>query len=82
MRTMTDSEKSDTDIRQSMFQALANGYLGSLKEDLAKTDEASFRRRMMFLELLTVNFQEVLQHEASVRRRLPRPAAERAGVER
>jgi hypothetical protein len=58
MRTMTDREKSDTDIRQSMFQALVSGYLGSLKEDLAKTDEASFRRRMMFLELLTVNFQE------------------------
>jgi len=58
LRTMTEREKSDTEIRQSMFQALVNGYLGSLKEDLAKTDEASFRRRMMFLELLTVNFQE------------------------
>src|SRR6476619_2271349 len=58
LRTMTERERSDTEIRQSMFQALVNGYLGSLKEDLAKTDEGSFRRRMMFLELLTVNFQE------------------------
>ena len=58
MRTMTEREQSDTDIRQSMFQALVNGYLGSVKEDLARTDEASFKRRMMFLELLTVNFQE------------------------
>ncbi len=58
LRTMTERERSDTEIRQSMFQALVSGYLGSLKEDLAKTDEASFRRRMMFLELLTVNFQE------------------------
>src|SRR5688572_4039302 len=58
MRTMTEREQSDTDIRQSMFQALVDGYLGSLKEDLARTDEASFRRRMMFLELLTLNFQE------------------------
>jgi len=58
LSTMTERERADTEIRQSMFQALVNGYLGSLKEDLAKTDEASFRRRMMFLELLTVNFQE------------------------
>ena len=58
LRTMTERERADTEIRQSMFQALVSGYLGSLKEDLAKTDEASFRRRMMFLELLTVNFQE------------------------
>jgi len=58
LRTMTEREKSDTDIRQSMFQSLLTGYLGSLKEDFVKADEESLRRRIMFLELLTVNFQE------------------------
>lgn len=58
VRTMTEREKADTDIRQSMFQTLLTGYLGSLKEDFVKADEDSFRRRIMFLELLTLNFQE------------------------
>jgi hypothetical protein len=58
VRTMTEREKSDTDIRQSMFQSLLTGYLGSLKDDFVKADEESLRRRIMFLELLTVNFQE------------------------
>lgn len=58
VRTMTEREKSDTDIRQSMFQNLLTGYLGAVKEDFVKADEESFRRRIMFLELLTVNFQE------------------------
>jgi hypothetical protein len=58
VRTMTEREKSDTDIRQSMFQSLLTGYLGALKEDFTKADEESFRRRIMFLELLTLNFQE------------------------
>ncbi|WDT77501.1 MAG: hypothetical protein MPW16_09850 [Candidatus Manganitrophus sp.] len=58
VRTMTEREKADTDIRQSMFKTLMDGYLGSLKEDFVKADEDSFRRRIMFLELLTVNFQE------------------------
>ena len=58
VRTMTEREKSDTDIRQSMFQTLLTGYLGAIKEDFVKADEDSFRRRIMFLELLTINFQE------------------------
>jgi hypothetical protein len=58
VRTMTEREKSDTDIRQSMFQTLLNSYLGAIKEDFVKADEDSFRRRIMFLELLTINFQE------------------------
>ena len=58
IRTMTEREKSDTDIRQSMFQTLLTGYLGAIKEDFVKADEDSFRRRIMFLELLTINFQE------------------------
>jgi len=58
VQTMTEREKSDTDIRQSMFQSLLTGYLGAVKEDFVKADEDSFRRRITFLELLTVNFQE------------------------
>ena len=58
VKTMTEREKSDTDIRQSMFQCLLTGYLGAVKEDFTKADEESFRRRIMFLELLTINFQE------------------------
>ena len=58
VRTMSEREKSDTDIRQSMFQSLLTGYLGSVKEDFVKADEDSFRRRIVFLELLTINFQE------------------------
>jgi hypothetical protein len=58
IKTMTEREKSDTDIRQSMFQSLLTGYLGAVKEDFVKADEDSFRRRIMFLELLTINFQE------------------------
>lgn len=58
VRTMTEREKSDTDIRQAMFQTLLSGYLGAIKEDFVKADEDSFRRRIMFLELLTINFQE------------------------
>jgi hypothetical protein len=58
VKTMTEREKSDTDIRQSMFQTLLSGYLGAIKEDFVKADEDSFRRRIMFLELLTINFQE------------------------
>lgn len=58
VKTMTERERSDTDIRQSMFQTLLTGYLGAIKEDFVKADEDSFRRRIMFLELLTINFQE------------------------
>ena len=58
VKTMTEREKSDTDIRQSMFQGLLTGYLGAVKDDFTKADEGSFRRRIMFLELFTLNFQE------------------------
>ncbi|MFY9268374.1 MAG: hypothetical protein WAO55_01355 [Candidatus Manganitrophaceae bacterium] len=58
IKTMSEREKSDTDIRQSMFKSLVDGYFGSLKTDFTSQDEESFRRRIMFLELLTVNFQE------------------------
>ncbi len=58
VRTMTEREKADTDIRQSMFKTLLDGYLSAVKEDFVKADEDSFRRRIMFLELLTINFQE------------------------
>jgi hypothetical protein len=58
VRTMTEREKADTDIRQSMFRTLMEGYLGAVKEDFVKENEESFRRRIMFLELLTINFQE------------------------
>src|SRR3569832_205426 len=51
VRTMTEREKSDTDIRQAMFQTLLTVYLGAIKEDFVKADEESFRRRIMFLEL-------------------------------
>jgi hypothetical protein len=58
VKTMTEREKSDSDIRQSMFQSLMTGYLGAVKDDFVKENEESFRRRIMFLELLTLNFQE------------------------
>ncbi len=58
IKTMTEREKADTDIRQSMFHSLLTGYLGAVKDDFIKENEQSFRRRIMFLELLTVNFQE------------------------
>jgi hypothetical protein len=55
---MTEREKSDVQIRESMFKALLDGYLQTLKEDVKKEDLESFRKRMVFLELLAVNFQE------------------------
>ncbi len=58
VQMMTDREKSDTGIRESMFKALLEGYLQTLKEDVKKEDLESFRKRIVFLDLLTVNFQE------------------------
>jgi len=60
LRTMTERESADTNIRQSMFNSLLTGYLGAVKDDFVKENELSFRRRIKFLELLTVNFQEFL----------------------
>jgi hypothetical protein len=58
VQMMTEREKSDTSIRENMFKALLDGYLQTLKEDVKKEDLESFRKRIVFLDLLTVNFQE------------------------
>jgi hypothetical protein len=41
-----------------MFKTLMDGYLQTLKDDVKNKDLESFRRRIVFLELLTFNFQE------------------------
>ncbi len=58
VQMMTEREKADTSIRENMFKALLGGYLETVKEDVKKEDLESFRKRVVFLELLTVNFQE------------------------
>jgi hypothetical protein len=58
VKMMTEREKSDTDIRQSIFQGLLAGFLDSMKEEFSKIDNESFRRRIIFLELIALNFQE------------------------
>jgi hypothetical protein len=58
VQMMTEREKSDTSIRENMFKSLLGGYLETLKEDVKKEDLESFRKRIVFLELLSVNFQE------------------------
>lgn len=58
VQMMTEREKSDTSIRENMFKVLLDGYLQTLKEDVKKEDLESFRKRIVFLELLAVNFQE------------------------
>lgn len=58
VQMMTEREKSDTSIRENMFKTLMNGYLQTLVEDARKEDLESFRNRIVFLELLAVNFQE------------------------
>jgi hypothetical protein len=58
VKMMTEREKSDTDIRQSIFQGLLAGFLDSMKEEFSKIDNEAFRRRIMFLELIALNFQE------------------------
>lgn len=60
IQMMTEREKSDTSIRENMFKALLDGYLQTLKEDVKKEDLESFRKRIVFLELLAVNFQEFI----------------------
>jgi len=60
VQMMTEREKSDTSIRENMFKALLDGYLQTLKEDVKKEDLESFRKRIVFLELLAVNFQEFI----------------------
>src|SRR5215470_1575839 len=58
MQVMTEREKSDTDTRAKMFERLIVNYLGEFKEYANKEDEQSFRKQIMILELLAVNFQE------------------------
>jgi len=61
MQVMSEREKADTAIRQEMFKTLLTNYLGRFedKKDVAESEE-SFRKRIMFLNLLTLNFQEYL----------------------
>jgi len=58
VQMMAEREKSDTSVRENMFKVLMDGYLQALKEDPKKEDLESFRKRIVFLELLAVNFQE------------------------
>jgi len=59
MQVMSEREKADTAIRQEMFKTLLADYLGRF-ENNATENEESFRKRIMFLDLLTLNFQEYL----------------------
>ena len=58
MQIMTEREKSDTDIRAKMFERLLVNYLGEFKSYANRDDEESFRKQIMILDLLSVNFQE------------------------
>lgn len=59
MQIMTEREKSDTSIRERMFDTLLTKYLGAFTDDELDS-EISFRKRIMFLDLLSLNFQEYL----------------------
>ena len=58
MQIMTEREKSDTDIRAKMFERLIVNYLGEFKQFANRDDEPSFRKQVMILDLLALNFQE------------------------
>ena len=58
MQIMTEREKSDTDTRAKMFERLMVNYLGEFKQFANRDDEASFRKQVMILDLLALNFQE------------------------
>ncbi len=61
MQVMSEREKADTAIRQEMFKTLLADYLGRFTEEAHGTEsEESFRKRIMFLDLLNLNFQEYL----------------------
>jgi len=61
MQVMSEREKADTAIRQEMFKTLLADYLGRFEsKNNATENEESFRKRIMFLDLLTLNFQEYL----------------------
>jgi hypothetical protein len=59
MQVMSEREKADTAIRQEMFKTLLADYLGRFQDNAAENED-SFRKRIMFLDLLTLNFQEYL----------------------
>lgn len=59
MQIMSEREKADTDIRRAMFTTLLEKYLGEFKDE-AEYDENVVRKRIMFLDLLNLNFQEYL----------------------
>lgn len=59
MQIMTEREKSDTTIREKMFDSLLTKYLGAFPDD-EPDSEKTFRKRIMFLDLLSLNFQEYL----------------------
>lgn len=58
MQVMTEREKADTGIREQMFKTLLERYLGEFKADPQNLRE--FKRRIVFLDVLTLNFQEFL----------------------
>ena len=61
MQIMSEREKADTAIRQEMFKTLLTNYLGAFEDKKTmKETEDSFRKRIMFLDLLNLNFQEYL----------------------
>src|SRR5262245_45796804 len=60
MQIMSEREKADTAIRQEMFKTLLTNYLGVFTDQDSRETEASFRKRIMFLDLLNLNFQEYL----------------------
>jgi hypothetical protein len=79
MQVMSEREKADTAIRQEMFKTLLTNYLGRFDADKNVPETAeSFRRRIMFLDLLSLNFQEYLNARPlfeDVRSRLERAKA-------
>lgn len=61
MQIMSEREKADTAIRQEMFKTLLVNYLGRFEDNNNVNEgEESFRKRIMFLDLLNLNFQEYL----------------------
>jgi hypothetical protein len=58
MQIMSEREKSDTDTRAKMFERLMINYLGEFKQFANRDDEASFRKQVMILDVLSLNFQE------------------------
>jgi hypothetical protein len=61
MQVMSEREKADTAIRQEMFKTLLTSYLGKFEDSRQQSEsQDSFRKRIMFLDLLNLNFHEYL----------------------